>query len=400
MKRVLFVDDEPNVLMGLKRMLHALRSEWEMSFVASGAEALETMEKSSFDVVVSDIRMPGMDGVELLSRVKERHPQTVRIVLSGHADRDVILRSVVHVHQFLAKPCASHDIKTTVQRALTLRDLLTSERLARITSKFTALPAVPALYLEIQELLGKGGSIEQIGRLVARDVGLSAKVLQLVNSAFFGVPQRFTSAATATVYLGIDTLTALVLGSQLFSDMNGLGAETLEQLWTHSLRTGSMARAIAKLEGLPRGDTELAFVAGMLHEIGILVLASETRAELTHAWQAAKKLGIPTSEAERRFMGASHAAVGAYLLGLWGLPDAVIEAIAFHHTPAELPHDGFSLVTAVHVATNLDAGQDGSAIGQFSRELDGAYLERQGLSARLPTWQEAWSAACTAGEAA
>lgn len=400
MKQVLFVDDEPNILTGLKRMLHSLRSQWEMAFVGSGAEALELMAKTPFDAVVSDIRMPGMDGIELLSKVKELHPHAVRIVLSGQAERSAILRSVAHVHQFLAKPCDSESLKTAVLRALAMRDLLTNERLARITSKFTSLPALPALYLEIQELLGKGDSIDQVGRLVAKDVSLSAKVLQLVNSAFFGMPQRFTSAATATVYLGIDTITALILGSQLFAEPNAVGRETLERLWMHSLKTGSMARTIAKLEGMEKRETELAFMAGMLHEIGILVMASELREELAHAWKAAKKLGIPTFEAEQRFVGASHAAVGAYLLGLWGLPEAVVEAIAFHHTPVRLPCKELSLVTAVHVASNLDTGADGCAMGQFASEIDHAYLESLGLSERLPIWQEAWNLAAAESEAA
>jgi HD-like signal output (HDOD) protein len=389
MKRVLFVDDESSILSGLKRMLHPFRAEWEMSFANSGAEALALIEKQPFDIVVSDMRMPAMDGIQFLTEVRQRLPHAVRVILSGHADRDSVLRSVGCVHQFLSKPCDPKELKATVQRALALRELLLSERLAQVVSRINSLPNLPQLYLEIQDKLrGASGSIEDIGRLVAKDVGMSAKVLQLVNSAFFGVPQRFTSAVEATVYLGLDTIVALVLTSQVFGQVSSLSARTIEGLWNHSLATGAYARAIAQLENLDAKTANQAFLAGMLHEVGLLVLSSETPDELAHAWRQAQKLSIPTHEAERRFLGASHAAVGAYLLGIWGLGDPVVESIAFHHTPSSCPHERFSLLTAVHVGTCLDSGPGGSALGESEHELDLDYLERLGLGPRLPVWRE------------
>lgn len=387
-KHILFVDDEAHLLSGLKCMLYRFRSAWDMSFVESADAAEALLQETEFDVVVSDLHMRGTDGLGLLSAVKQRCPNAVRIILSGTGDRDVVLRAVGVAHQFIAKPCNADELKATIQRALALRELLTSERLVRLAARLGSLPPVPTLYLEIQGALGReGGSIEEVGKIVARDVAMSAKVLQLVNSAFFGLGRRITNPGEATAYLGFDTLAALVLNAQIFSQAHALEPATLELLWTHSLRTGACARALSRLEGCDAKTADLAFMAGMLHEAGLLLLASEIPEELAEAWKYARRFGLPPVEGERRVIGASHAAVGAYLMGIWGLTDPVVQAIAFHHTPARLPQEGFSAVTAVHVATMLDCGEDGSAFGETERELDLAHLEQLGFSARLPAWR-------------
>ncbi len=388
MKSVLFVDDDASVLSGLRRMLHPLRAEWNMRFANSGQEALTALTQAPADVVVSDMRMPGMDGIEFLTAVKARMPEAVRIILSGHADREFILRSVGLAHQFLTKPCNPEELKATVKRALALRALLSSERLAAITARMTALPPMPALYLEIQRALAdQATSIEDVGRIVAKDIAMSAKVMQLVNSAFFGVAQPLGSVVDATVYLGLDTITALVLTSQVFGRESPFRPETHERLWAHSLRSGRLARAILRMEGFDENTAEQGFLAGLLHDVGILVLAAELRIDLARAWKHARRFGVPPQEAERRMIGASHATIGAYLMGIWGLPDAVIEAIALHHTPAAATTEGMSVVTAVHVASVLDCAALGSVLGESEHELDLAHLARHGLEERLPLWR-------------
>jgi len=112
-KRVLFVDDEPRILDGRRRMLRSMRHEWKMSFAETGQEALAILANQPFDVVVVDMRMPGMDGVQLLSEVRKRH-QIIRIVLSGTADREAILRAVGLAHQYLSKPCDAETLKSVL----------------------------------------------------------------------------------------------------------------------------------------------------------------------------------------------------------------------------------------------------------------------------------------------
>lgn len=191
-RRILFVDDEPNVLQGLQRMLRPMRSEWEMEFAGGGEEALQKMEQAPFDVIVSDMRMPGMNGAQLLKEVARRYPDTVRIVLSGHSDREYILQLVTTTHQYLAKPCDAQTIKDTVNRACALRDLLTSKELSALVSQVKSLPSLPSLYTRIIEILQSDDpSLQKIGQIVSEDIAMSAKVLQLVNSSFFGIARRY-----------------------------------------------------------------------------------------------------------------------------------------------------------------------------------------------------------------
>jgi len=386
-KRILFVDDEVLLLEGLRDMLRRFRSTWDMSFANGAASAIERMHEARFDVVVCDLHLRGQGGLALLEEVKQHNPKAVRIILSGTSDQALVLSAVGVAHQFLAKPCRAEELRATIERSLALRDLLTSERLARVAARLHSLPTLPALYHEIQAALGKaGGSIEEVGRIVARDVAMSAKVIQLVNSAFFGLARRISSAGEAVTYLGMDTIKALVLGEQVFEHALALEPERLELMRTHSLRTAASARAIARLEGHDRKAAEQAFLAGMLHEVGLLLLMTEMEDELGEAWKYARRFGLPCAEGERRVIGATHAAVGAYLMGIWGLPDSVVQAIAFHHTPSVLAEERLSALGIVHAATTFDCGHEGSAFGETERELDAAYFERLGLTARLPVW--------------
>lgn len=391
-KRVLFVDDEPRLLAGLESMLYRFRTVWDMAFASDVESALALVKAKPFDVVVSDIRVAGTSGLDLLAIIKELAPGTTRIILSSEADREAVLRAVGIAHQFLAKPCSAEELKGTIQRSLALRELLGSERVARVAGRLHSLPVRPALHLEIQRVLAKPtSSIDEIGKLVEQDVGLSAKLLQLVNSAFFGLARSVASAAEATRYLGLDTLNALVFCTHVFEHSKTVAAERLGLLWNHSLRTATVARALIRLEGGTSREADQGFLAGMLHEVGLLLLLNDCEEAVAEAWKYARRFGLSPSEGERRVIGASHATVGAYLMGTWGLPDPVVQAIAFHHTPGAVQHQGFGSLAAVHVATAFDCGPDGCAFGETERELDHAYLEAQGLVARLGSWRAEYS---------
>jgi len=190
MKTLLFVDDEPRVLQGLQRQLRPMHHEWDMHFVDDGRKALEFMAAHPVDIVVTDMMMPGMDGSQLLAEVLKRHPQTVRIVLSGHAEREAVLRLVGPAHQYLSKPCDADELRRAIARALSLRDLLGNERLKQLATRVKNLPTLPALQNQLaDELRKESPSMERVAEIVSRDIGMTAKMLQLVNSAFFGLAQ-------------------------------------------------------------------------------------------------------------------------------------------------------------------------------------------------------------------
>jgi HD-like signal output (HDOD) protein len=391
MKALLFVDDESKVLQGLQRQLRPMRNEWEMHFVEGGQQALELMVTKPIDVVVSDMMMPGMDGAQFLTEVSQRHPQTVRIVLSGHAARETILSLVGPAHLYLSKPCDSEELRRAITRAFALRDMLDNEKLKRLATRIQKLPTLPALQRQLNEELQKEDpSPQAIGEIISHDVGITTKILQLVNSAFFGVSQPINSPTEAVLYLGLSTVRSLTLSLQIFSEFEaGLEpAFSLEEFGRHSWRTAIMARRIAEAEAADNKLLDQCFLAGLLHDVGRLVLASELREEYLATLASARQQNLPGWQVEQAHFGATHANVGAYLLGLWGLPGAIIEAVRLHHQPSYSHIQKFSAVAAVHVANvfvHLPQETGGTPSPSF---LDMEYLAWLGLTHRLARWQE------------
>ena len=390
-KRILFVDDEVLVLEGLQRMLRPMREEWEMEFLDSGAKALERMAQLPFDVVVSDMRMPGMNGAELLSRVMQQHPKTVRFILSGHADKELILKCVGSTHQYLAKPCDPEVIKAIVRRASATDDALQSDSLKRLVAKMSHLPSIPSLYSEILEALHDlDATLETVGGIIAKDIAMTAQILKLVNSAFFGLRRQVSSPAEAANYLGLDTLRCLVLSINTFSQYESVQIEgfSFNELWTHSLDTAAAAKAVAIMEGDDRKLADESFVSGLLHDTGKIVLAANYADRYGEVLKLMQNDGLEQCAAEQQIFGANHADVGGYLLGLWGLPVPVVEAIAFHHRPSSAVEKFFCPLTAVHVANALVHGTGATDAAGPDARLDLPYLTDLGLAARLPVWRD------------
>jgi putative nucleotidyltransferase with HDIG domain len=389
MKVLLFVDDEVRVLQGLQRQLRSMRNEWDMNFVEDGKKALEFMASRTVDVLVTDMMMPEMDGAELLIEVSKLHPNTIRIVLSGHAEREAVLRLVGPAHQYLSKPCDAEELRTAVARAFALRDLLTNDRLKQLATRIKSLPTVPAIYQRLtDELRREDASMEQIGEIISRDVAMTAKILQLVNSAFFGLPQPISNPGDAVMYLGLATVRALVLSLQVFSQFKNpnLAGFSVSALADHCWATAVFARRIARAE---RGDSKTidqCFLAGLLHDIGRIILADGLPEQYTKVWIDARQNHVPVWKLEQAEFGATHAEVGAYLLGLWGLPNPIVEAVALHHSPSLCIAPGFSPLAAVHVA-NAFAHEKPGAPAE-STPIDQDYLTKFGLADRLPEWHE------------
>ena len=389
-KRILFVDDESMILEGLQRMLRSMRAEWEMEFVESAEKALRLLDQKPFDVIVSDMRMPRMNGAELLAEVMKRHPNTVRLILSGYADKDLILKCVGSTHQYLAKPCDAESLKATVARASNLEDSLHNVRLKTLVCQMNRLPSVPTLYMQVVEKASRAGaSIEDIGAVISRDIGMTAQVLKLTNSAFFGLPRQLASADEAVAYLGLETIKSLVLSIHAFSqfEKTETGPLKIESLLNHSKQVAGLAKRISKLEGQESNAAEEAFTSGMLHDIGKLVLSVNLPKDYTEATRLAQS-GMELPAAEEQVFGANHADVGGYLIGLWGLPVPVVEAVALHHCPTRSTQAGFSPLTSVHAANALEREQSHSANGASAPPLDAQYLSRVGVSSRLPAWRQ------------
>ncbi len=379
MKRILFVDDEPNVLHGLERMLRRLRQEWHMEFAEGGSKALNCLANSPFDVVMTDMRMPGMDGAELLDEVMNLYPATVRIILSGQCDRQSVLKCVRPAHQFLTKPCPSEVIKSTVAQACDSCDRMVDDRQKPLLSRVTSLSSDPSVYADlVSELASPHASIRVVAELMSQDIGMSAKVLQLISSSFFGSPQRVTHPTAAVQLLGLDTIKSLTLSTDAFKpfDRDEVDEPWRRRLLSHSLAVALAAQTIAETESSNREVAGEAWLAGFLHEIGSLALAQSPHGhpEQQHV-----------NEFEMANAAESNAKAGAYLLALWGLPAPVVTAVALQHSPACSPDRSFTPLTALHVANAL-LHEEASTSVPATGTIDFDYLRRTGCAERLELW--------------
>jgi HD-like signal output (HDOD) protein/CheY-like chemotaxis protein len=392
MKRVLFVDDEGKALEDLKIMLQVQEFPWEAAYASSGKSALDLMAEKPFDVIISDIRMPEMDGAALLKIVCERFPGAVRIVVCSQEEMNGALRAVPVAHQFLLKPCDPHMLRVAVERATSLSDVLSNKMLASIVGSVKDLPVLPRTFMALREKLADpNASVKEVVKLVEQDISIAAKILQLVNSAFFGLPREISTMNTAVSYLGIDMLQNLVLSAEVFRVFENaakLPGFSFEELHEHSQLTAKIASHIP----VPAAVHSAAVVAGLLHDVGKLVLATRSPKHFARALEGAAEEKRPLFAVEQDLMGVSHAEVGAYLLGIWGLPCPVVEAVAHHHHPERVPQETLDAVAVVHVANYLAHENPIRSVAKEDSNAylkpDPEYLENLGLTDQISAWNE------------
>jgi HD-like signal output (HDOD) protein len=363
-KRILFVDDDANVLAGLRNVLRTRRREWDMVFAVGPNEALTKLSEGRFDVVVSDMRMPGMDGATLLGKVKQMQPWAVRMILSGQTELESVMKSVFIAHMFLSKPCDPIVLQTVVDRACRLQSILNSDELRATAGKVEMLPAAPKTYVALNEALIQAScSVATVVRIIERDVGLCAKLLQLVNSAFFGLQRRISSLTETVTYLGVSTIKNLALALETFSNAaqsSGLSESAILALQSHSLLTGQIARKVGAKDAK---IAEEAFLAGVLHDVGWLLRVKNT---------SGLDGGTPVDRA----------LLGAYLLGLWGLSHPIIEAVAYHNEPNLLAHSSLELVDIIYISHSF--ANELGGVPTAGQDLDCTYLASIGVDqARL-----------------
>lgn len=357
MKRnILFVDDEPNILQGLRRMLRPMREKWDMHFAASGAEALELMSRVPMDAVVSDMRMPGMDGPELLRRVMRDYPDAVRFALSGYSDQQMVERSIAPTHQYLTKPCDEKKLIQSLEEAMNARAFISNKAVLEKIASIEHLPVLPRAYVRITDELAKGDpSPKVVGEIVAEDAGLTANILKLVNSAYFGLSRAIAAPQQAVIVLGVNVIRSVILSLHVFKSFETSEEQSfsLSKLWSHCLRTASIARVIAQAEGLAKVEADNAYIAALLHDVGKLLLNARCKSECQDIYREVRENNRLVAEVEAEVLGLTHAQVGAYLLGLWGLPSTVVNAVAFHHSETPEP-GGLSPAGVAYFANMLD----------------------------------------------
>jgi HD-like signal output (HDOD) protein/CheY-like chemotaxis protein len=383
MKRILFVEDNEVLLQLYSIMLSKTRDQWEATVAPDGRTALELLRQSAFDVVASDMQMPGMSGIELLTEVRRLHPQTSRIIISGSHDQAEAADSLNSTHLFIPKPFDVQLLRDTLARITGLDAYLKDDKLRGLAGKMRTLPSFPVVYLEIiQEIESPTSSVQNIAKIIAKDPGITAKILQVANSAAFGLTQPICDPVDAVQQLGMTTVRSLALSAQVFSRFKPgqLQHFSADALWSHLMECADLARKLMRYERAGAAECEDAFTAGMLHDIGQLMLADSLPEEFEKALVLAAEEKISLAVAEQQIFGATHTGLAAYLFGLWGLPASIVEAVAFHHEPEKSDLKKMSALTAVHVANALTDESEAANLN-----LD--YLHQIGVADRLDDWR-------------
>lgn len=370
--RLLLVDDDPRILTGLSRALRSsgLR-EWEVATATSGDDALAQLDEVPADVVVSDVKMPGMDGSALLGEVRRRWPDAVRLVLSGYADTVAAQRLTGVAHQFMEKPLRVGDLVDLLRRVERLRARFANPALRALIGGVAELPAAPSMFLELTGLAeDPHATLDEFTAVVRKDPAVAAKVLQLASSAFFarGGPTADLSAAIGRI--GTQVVRMVVLAAGAFHPPPQVAA-LVDRLQARGLAAAVLAQ---ELVANPE-DRELAFISGLLADLGMTGLLT---------WMPDRYLplvraggDVPLHVREVQAFGVTHADVGAYLLGLWGLPRVVIEAVSSHHDPAAAGAPSRDPILAAYLAHAL----------LDDEPIDEVYLARAGCAQLLPRWR-------------
>jgi HD-like signal output (HDOD) protein/ActR/RegA family two-component response regulator len=391
-RRILFVDDDELILRSMERVLRrpAAESGWELCFATDGEAALSELARSPVEVMLVDANMEKMSGATLLRKVQEREPSVVRILLSGHTGLDILRAALPYAHQFLPKPCDGQLLRSTLDSACRLRGLLARPEMRELVGSSNELPSAPRTFIELSNALANpGASTRAVSEIVERDIAISARVLQLVSSAFYGLPRAVTSIGGAVAYLGVEVIKAIVLSvevSRMFPLTQSIPDFSVDALQQHGTRVSQFAKRILGHE--PGGDVLV--VAGLLQDSGQLVLASRAAPRFAQALSDSSARDQPLARLETELFGATHAEIGAYLLGLWGLPQRVVSAVAHHLEPQRSGSRVFDAAAALYVANLLLADADVPALDEIPPQgaaLDLTFLRNVGVAHQLEEWR-------------
>jgi HD-like signal output (HDOD) protein len=342
--------------------------QWIVTVAATGSQALLELEHRPQDVVVADVDACAADAASLLCAISERWPSTSRIALCGSLDCSSQAYQVPYpaAHQYIFRESAASEFHEAVERCLRMQDLLSQPGLRALIGSVHRLPPRPRTFARLQVMMShKNVTPKKICAVIEADAAITAKLLQLANCAMFHERDRIKSIEQALTRLGFLGVRNLVMCSEVLTGWQRAARSELD-LESMQAHVQQVARVTAALTaGSPCADE--AVLAAFLHDIGYWVLVQERPVQLNQAAALALTRDIPMQEAERCVLGTSHAEIGAYLLGLWGMPNTLVEAIAHHHTPELVGVTRFNTLSALAAALALSGTDDSDAFSSPPR---------------------------------
>ncbi|MCP4566663.1 MAG: HDOD domain-containing protein [FCB group bacterium] len=386
-RRILFVNRENTAHSKLTDLLINSTEEWVSNSAADCEQALAILaEDGPFDVVISEMEGPGIDGIDMLKTIRELYPGTTRYIVSDSDNREAITRAMAYAHQCVPRSIPVDKFAKLIDNSLGIRKILSDKNLLDRISAIDSLPSPPEIYKKlVGEFQSENVTIQKISDIIKQDVGITAKLLQIVNSAYFGLQTHVESPMHAVNLLGLDTVKSVVMAAGTFNQLkaDNLPGFSCEAIYDRSMAVGAGARLTATAFGLDRRESDSALMAGMLHDVGKLVMLGYFPDELMEAAKISQEKKITLHAAEKEVLGVSDAQMGAYLLSLWGLPDSILEAVALHYDPNQTPSPIINTLTTVHLAYALDYDQINNVRDDKLSAVDLEYLDQLNLKDQL-----------------
>jgi HD-like signal output (HDOD) protein len=389
-KSILLAFEDPQALVDITQ---ALGAEWEPTSVASEAEALAEFEKRSFDGLLVDFNLGSTDASELLNQAAEKRPETIRFLVAYEADLALVAAKVNGSYLILPKPIEPASLKSRIEEGV--NNSSSKQSGSDQANSVNDSPAVPSVYSEVLKAFESPNvTNKKIGKIIARDEALTAEVLRLTNSSYLGLPRDITDPVKAVESLGFETVKALVMALQFLAERSRLkpGYLSLEQIWQHSVNVGQIARDLMLFETKDRTLASQALTAGLLHDLGKIVLVTNFDDLYGRVHSLARKQPVALWDVEKEMFGANHGEIGACLLGMWNMPSAIVEATALHHEPPLGEHQELTPLAAVHIANVLEHQlQPGNDDMMVAPVINTPFLNELGLLERLPVWRAAFA---------
>jgi putative nucleotidyltransferase with HDIG domain len=334
---VVVVDDEPSILMSLRSLFH--RQPVEFQEFSDCQEALKYLVNRTPDIIISDMRMPEMNGITFLSEVAKISPTSARFLLSGYEDKGIIIDAIAGgiAQLYILKPWEDQELLRIVQNTLSARELLRERNLQAIIQNITMLPSPPHIQTKLRQVFSKQSpSIREVAVEVEQDPAMVARIMRIANSVFIGARNPITTIQDAVTFIGIDYLQSMILGMEMFRHFEKSGdAETLkqlEELWHHAVNRAQIGRIVAE-QWKEFQQPQLAYITCLLLDIGLMVRMQLVPDQHNHFIRLASDLHLPLDRAEPKVFDIDHAEVGAALLRFWNFPEQISEAVAHHHSP-------------------------------------------------------------------
>ncbi len=384
--KILFVDDSPEILTSLERMMK--KSPWKVAFAEGGMAALDMLEESHFDVVVTDLNMPEVSGIKLLKIIEKEFPHLIRIIYSGNLSKESVREVAAYTHRFIAKPCSMEKMILTIENTSFIYNTLDNDAIRKVLTNTGSLPSLPRIYTELMaNIENPEFSLKDAAHLIGSDVGMTVNILKQIN--LLGHAKDITSIDQAVSLLGLDSINAITLSTHIFNSavISNIANFSSEQLTLHSMLTARFAQEITLIETDNRKLAESAYVAGVLHDLGIILLASNFPTKYEAVLERVFNAARPIADVEHNLIGISHSEIGAYLLALWGFPKEILSAVAFHENPMNQPAESFSLLTAVYAGSYLAHQFEKDHPNNVESLENSKYLEQIGSNCRIKFWE-------------